>query len=119
MTTWSRPGNAANGVKADDNFIVTRISDGAVVGSFFQKAYKQDALQWTTDESYCAHLVTNEVRFMKVTDSAMISCGKCVHKGLSQFKLAPCLGDDGKYAVGVFTPEKGRKPAKLISRPRH
>ncbi len=111
LTTWSRPGNATNGVKADDNFIVTRISDGAVVGSFFQKAYKQDALQWTKDETYCAHLVTNEVRFLKVSDTAMVPSGKCVHKGLSQYKLAPSPGDDGRYAVGVFTPEKGGKPA--------
>ena len=111
LTTWQRPANSSNGVKAEDNFIVTRISDGAVIGSFFQKAYKQDALQWTKDESYCAHLVTNEVRFLKISETGMTPSGKCIHKGLSQYRLAPLPADDGKYAVGVFTPEKGGKPA--------
>ena len=79
---------------------------GQWLGLFFQKAYKQDALQWTKDESFCAHLVTNEVRFLQVSEAGMMPSGKCIHKGLSQYRLAPVPGDDGKYAVGVFTPEK-------------
>jgi translation initiation factor 2A len=114
LSTWQRPANAKDGVKAADNFIITRISDGTVIGSFFQKAYKHDALQWTDDETVCAHLVTNEVRFLKVSDSSLTPCGKCVHKGLSQYKIAPVPDSgNGTYAVGVFTPEKGGKPASV------
>ena len=112
LITWSRPQATKDGAKPTDNLLVHRVSDLSLAGSFFQKAYRKDALQWTDDEKYLALLVTNEVRILKADGMAVV--GKCIHKGLTQCKLSPCVAEgESGFAIGTFTPEKGGKPANV------
>ena len=99
-----------DGAKPTDNLMDHRMSDMSLVGSFFQKAYKKDTLQWTDDEKYLSLLVTNEVRILKADDFTAV--GKCIHKGMTQFRLSPGVAEgEAGYTIGTFVPEKGGKPA--------
>ncbi len=112
LITWSRPMTTKDGAKPTDNLLVHRVSDMSLVGSFFQKSYKKDALQWTDDEKYLALLVTNEVRILNADGFNIV--GKCIHKGLTQCRLSPRVAEgEGGFTVGTFVPEKGGKPASV------
>jgi len=105
LVTWSRP-------KKDETaptLIVWDIATQANVASYHQKAQKQDALQWTEDESYCCQLVTNEVRIMRGTDLAGGAIAKVFHRGVTQYKVAPAAAVG--CSIGVFVPEKGGNAA--------
>ena len=106
LVTWSRPKTGSTA----PTLLVWEVSTQICVASYQQKAQKTNVLQWTADERYCCHMVSNEVRIMRGTDLAAGAISKVFHKGISQCTVAP-VAPDSTCTIGVFVPEKGGKPA--------
>ena len=71
------------------------------VGRYVQKSQTGWNLQYTSDEKYCARLVTNEVQFYESGDLGTV-WNKLRLEGVSDFAIAP--GKD--HSVAVFVPER-------------
>lgn len=109
MITWQRPTKDENG-DAVKNLKVWSVEaqakdgagdENAVVGRFVQKSQTGWNLQYSSDERYCARVVTNEVQFYKSHDLSNV-WNKLRVEGVADFALAP-----GKsQAIAVFTPER-------------
>jgi translation initiation factor 2A len=106
LVTWRPPKQGEN-----NTLQVWNVLTQELISSYSQKSRKDDVLQWTLDESFCCHLVTNEVRIMNGMDLKGGLIAKLYHKGVSQYKIAPTTGSDGGCIIGVFQPEKNGKPA--------
>lgn len=119
VITWQRPSKDENG-DATKNLKVWRVIEGAqegagegaiedsVVGRFVQKSQTGWNLQYTSDERYCARVVTNEVQFYKSDDLSTVWNKLCV-EGVSDFALSP-----GKsHSIAVFVPERKSQPAAV------
>jgi hypothetical protein len=77
------------------------VGENAVVGRFVQKSQNSWNLQYTSDEHYCARVVTNEVQFYKSHDLSNV-WNKLRVEGVADFALSP-----GKsQAIAVFVPER-------------
>lgn len=108
VITWQRPTKDENG-DATKNLKVWRTLDDAagtegdrnVVGKFVQKNQTGWNLQYTSDEQYCARVVTNEVHFYQSGDLGTV-WNKLRVEGVTDFAVAP--GTD--QAVAVFIPER-------------
>lgn len=110
IITWQRPSKDANG-DASKNLKVRRLDaqagsdpnedDRYVVGLFVQKSQTRWNLQYTSDERYCARLVTNELHFYQSNDLGQV-WAKLRVDGVADFALAP----GGSPAVAVFIPER-------------
>lgn len=120
VITWQRPSKDENG-DATKNLKVWRVIEGAqegagegaiedsVVGRFVQKSQTGWNLQYTSDERYCARVVTNEVQFYKSDDLSTVWNKLCV-EGVSDFALSP-----GKsHSIAVFVPERKVRVSDLI-----
>lgn len=80
-----------------------------IVGSYVQKSQTGWNLQYTSDERYCARVVTNEVQFYQ-SDNLSKVWNKLRVEGVIDFAVSP-----GKsQSVAVFVPE--RKVRKINSR---
>lgn len=110
MITWQRLTKDGNG-DAVKNLKVWNVeahardgageNENAVVGRFVQKSQTGWNLQYTSDERYCARVVTNEVQFYKSHDLSNV-WNKLRVEGVADFALSP-----GKsQAIAVFTPER-------------
>jgi translation initiation factor 2A len=65
-------------------------------------------LQYTSDEKYCARVVTNEVQFYESSDLKTV-WNKLRVEGVTDFAVAP-----GKtHSVAVFVPERKGQPAAV------
>ncbi|PYH90567.1 translation initiation factor eIF-2A [Aspergillus ellipticus CBS 707.79] len=116
LITWQRPTKDANG-DAVKNLKVWQVvpsspeSDGnanVVVGNFVQKSQTGWNLQYTSDEVYCARVVTNEVQFYQSENLSQV-WNKLRVEGVADFALAP-----GKnHSVAVFIPERKGQPAAV------
>lgn len=93
--------------------------DVTLVTSFSLKVYKENTVQFSSDERYLFHSVSNEIHVYLVqsSDKPML-VSKIVHKNLSQFMITNVLasplrdGTEVSYInVAVFVPEIGGKPA--------
>lgn len=72
-----------------------------IVGSYVQKSQTGWNLQYTSDERFCARVVTNEVQFYQSDNLAKV-WNKLRVEGVTDFALSP-----GKnQAVAVFIPER-------------
>jgi translation initiation factor 2A len=107
VSTWERPAKDENG-DATKNLKVWRtiedIADDAEkqpIGQFVQKAHTGWNLQYTSDEEFCARLVTNEVQFYNSDDLRTVST-KLRAEGVTDFALAPGQA----HNVAVFIPER-------------
>lgn len=108
IITWQRPtkdedGNATKNLKVWRTLVGETESEEnrAVVGEFVQKSQTGWNLQYTTDEKFCARVVTNEVQFYESGDLATV-WNKLRVEGVSDFAVSP-----GKnHSVAVFVPEK-------------
>ncbi|EED14056.1 eukaryotic translation initiation factor subunit eIF2A, putative [Talaromyces stipitatus ATCC 10500] len=117
VITWQRPskdenGDAVKNLKVWSVEALTKESEGAgenaVVGRFVQKSQTGWNLQYTSDECYCARVVTNEVQFYKSHDLSNV-WNKLRVEGVADFALSP-----GKsQAIAVFTPERKGQPASV------
>lgn len=102
VITWQRPSKDEDG-NAVKNLKVWRTQNIAagVVGQYVQKNQTGWNLQYTSDEQYCARVVTNEVQFYKSGDLSQVWNHLRV-EGVVDFAIAP-----GKnHSVAVFVPER-------------
>ncbi|KIV99842.1 uncharacterized protein PV09_08511 [Verruconis gallopava] len=115
IITWQRPSKDAEG-NATKNLKVWRTVDDtasdsgerATVGSFVQRSQTGWNLQYTSDEKYCARVVTNEVQFYESGDLKTV-WNKLRVEGVTDFAVAP-----GKtHSVAVFVPERKGQPAAV------
>jgi translation initiation factor 2A len=80
----------------------------ATVGSFVQRNQTGWNLQYTSDEKYCARVVTNEVQFYESGDLKTVWNKLCV-EGVTDFAIAP----GSTHSVAVFVPERKGQPAAV------
>lgn len=108
IITWQRPAKDEDG-NATKNLKVWRTvpEDGeneqgrTVVGEYVQKSQTGWNLQYTTDEKFCARVVTNEVQFYQSGDLRTV-WNKLRVEGVSDFAVSP-----GKsHSVALFVPER-------------
>lgn len=75
--------------------------DRPVVGEYVQKSQSGWNLQYTSDEKFCARVVTNEVQFYQ-SDELRNPWNKLRVEGVTDFAVSP-----GKnHSVAVFVPER-------------
>ncbi|KAK3321640.1 eukaryotic translation initiation factor eIF2A-domain-containing protein [Apodospora peruviana] len=114
LSTWERPAKDENG-DATKNLKIWRViedvADGVEkqpLGKFVQKSMSGWNLQYTSDERYCARLVTNEVQFYDSNDLSTV-WNKLRVEGVTDFSIAPGLNQN----VAVFVPERKGQPAAV------
>jgi len=114
LTTWSIPVINANKEAAVGNLKIWNATTGTLITSYFQKTYKTDLIQWTSDEKYCFRQVTNEIHIYKDDKlSATDSIERLRYPGFSQYKIASNDSNSTLIHIAVFTPEGGGKPGKV------
>ncbi|GKZ38105.1 hypothetical protein AbraIFM66950_010052 [Aspergillus brasiliensis] len=114
LITWQRPSKDANG-DAVKNLKVWQVvqssengDESTPVGNFVQKSQTGWNLQYTSDERYCARVVTNEVQFYQSENLSQV-WNKLRVEGVADFAVAP-----GKnHSVAVFIPERKGQPAAV------
>ncbi|KAI1184956.1 eukaryotic translation initiation factor eIF2A-domain-containing protein [Nemania serpens] len=114
LSTWERPAKDENG-DATKNLKIWRTTEEIgddvekqPIGRFVQKSQTGWNLQYTSDEKYCARLVTNEVQFYSSDDLATV-WNKLRVEGVTDFAIAP----GQSYNVAVFIPERKGQPAAV------
>lgn len=109
IIAWQRPSKDENG-DAVKNLKVWRVVEAKgteendehhIIGTFVQKSQAGWNLQYTSDEEYCARVVTNEVQIFESGDLGKV-CNKLRVEGVSDFALSP-----GKLqSIAVYIPER-------------
>lgn len=103
VSTWERPSKDEAG-DATKNLKVWRVEqagESTPVGQFVQKQQDGWTLNYTSDEKYCARLVTNEVQFYQ-SDDLQTVWNKLRVEGVRQFSLGP-----GQLrSVAVYVPQR-------------
>ncbi|PVH97698.1 eukaryotic translation initiation factor-like protein subunit eIF2A [Periconia macrospinosa] len=113
ILTWQRPtkdedGNATKNLKVWRTVSESGDAERTVVGEYVQKSQTGWNLQYTSDEKYCARVVTNEVQFYQSGDLKTV-WNKLRVEGLTDFAVSP-----GKnHSVAVFVPERKGMPAAV------
>ncbi|KAI1271574.1 translation initiation factor eIF-2A [Xylaria sp. FL0933] len=114
LSTWERPAKDENG-DATKNLKIWRVTEETAdgvekqpIGRFVQKSQTGWNLQYTSDEKFCARIVTNEVQFYNSGDLATVA-NKLRVEGVSDFAIAP----GQSYNVAVFVPERKGQPAAV------
>jgi translation initiation factor 2A len=104
LITWQRPskdedGNAVKNLRVWKTLSDEAEDDGsrAVIGEYVQKNQSGWNLQYTSDEKYCARVVTNEVQFFQSSDLRN-PWNKLRVEGVTDMMLAPGM----PAAVKVF-----------------
>ncbi len=117
LSTWERPAKDEAG-DATKNFKIWRtvedLPEGAEkqpIGKFVQKSQTGWNFQYTSDEKFCARLVTNEVQFYNSDDLTTV-WEKLRVEGVADFALAP----GQSHNVAVFIPERKVSSARLFTR---
>ncbi|KAI1264469.1 translation initiation factor eIF-2A [Xylariaceae sp. FL1019] len=114
LSTWERPAKDENG-DATKNLKIWRVLEDVSedverqpIGQFVQKAQSGWNLQYTSDEKFCARIVTNEVQFYNSNDLRTV-WNKLRVEGLTDFAVAP----GQSHNVAVFVPERKGQPAAV------
>ena len=105
---WQRPSKDEDGTAQKNLKVWRTVDDNAgaegersVVGQFVQRSQTGWNLQYTSDEQYCARVVTNEVQFYDSSDLKTV-WNKLRVEGVTDFAVSP-----GKtHSVAVFVPER-------------
>jgi translation initiation factor 2A len=107
IITWERPSKDEAG-DAVKNLKVWRTvedvpagTEKQVVGRFVQKSQTGWNLQYTSDERYCARVVTNEVQFYESNALGTV-WNKLRVEGVADFAISP----GNNNSVAVFIPER-------------
>ena len=72
-------------------------------------------VQWTHDEKYMFHIVTNEIQVYDVEGkdlTEVLPTFKFRCEGITSFSLSPAAAEPGLYHFTSFVPEKKGKPAR-------
>ena len=109
IITWQRPsknetGDATKNLKVwkvDSHPISVAREEQQEVGCFVQKSATNWNLQYTSDEKYCARVVTNEVQFYESGNLSKV-WSKLRAEGVSDFALSP----GQEHAVAIFCSER-------------
>lgn len=109
VITWQRLSKDENGDAVKNlkvwsvqaNSTADNGDDHSVVGRFVQKSQTGWNLQYTSDERFCARVVTNEVQFYKSDDLSTV-WNKLRVEGVSDFALSPGMSN----SIAVFVPER-------------
>mmetsp|Transcript_63018 Transcript_63018/g.142201 ORF Transcript_63018/g.142201 Transcript_63018/m.142201 type:complete len:631 (-) Transcript_63018:310-2202(-) len=113
LVTWHKleaaqdPSEAAD---RDGNLRVFETATGKRLAAFPLKKMTTmawPALQWTSDESYVLHMMSNEIRVFESLENGFI--GKISTPGLASMSVSPSASLPVK--VSVFVPESKGKPA--------
>ncbi|KAF2641631.1 translation initiation factor eIF-2A [Massarina eburnea CBS 473.64] len=113
LLTWQRPtkdeeGNAVKNLKVWSTVPEEGAAERTVVGEYVQKSQTGWNLQYTSDEKYCARVVTNEVQFYQ-SGQLKTPWNKLRVEGVTDFAISP-----GKtHSVAVFVPERKGMPASV------
>ncbi|EDU45882.1 eukaryotic translation initiation factor subunit eIF2A [Pyrenophora tritici-repentis] len=115
LITWQRPskdddGNAVKNLRVWKTLSDEAEDDGsrAVIGEYVQKNQNGWNLQYTSDEKFCARVVTNEVQVFQSNDLRN-PWNKLRVEGVTDMALSP-----GKnHSVAVFIPERKGMPAAV------
>ncbi|KAK3689814.1 eukaryotic translation initiation factor eIF2A-domain-containing protein [Podospora appendiculata] len=114
LITLERPAKDENG-DATKNLKVWRtiedLADGVdkqPIGQYVQKTQSGWNLQYTSDEAFCARIVTNEVQFFNSNDLRTVWNKLCI-EGVADFAIAPGQNRN----VAVFVPERKGQPAAV------
>jgi translation initiation factor 2A len=114
LITWERPGKDEAG-DATKNLKVWRSVEEGVdptdklpLGSFVQKSQGGWNLQYTSDERFCARMVTNEVHLLQSHDLGT-AWNRLRVEGVADFSLAP----GPTHSIAVFIPERKGQPAAV------
>ncbi|KAF1837958.1 translation initiation factor eIF-2A [Decorospora gaudefroyi] len=115
LITWQRPskdddGNAVKNLKVWRTLSDEAEDDGsrAVIGEYVQKNQNGWNLQYTSDEKFCARVVTNEVQFFQ-SDDLRNPWNKLRVEGVTEMALSP----GQNHSVAVFVPERKGMPAAV------
>lgn len=115
IITWQRPskdeaGDAVKNLKVWRTIDEAAGSDGErdTIGKYVQKSQTGWNLQYTSDERFCARVVTNEVQMYQSDDLGTV-WNKLRVEGVTDFAVAP--GET--HSIAVFVPE--RKVGELPS----
>ena len=107
IITWQRPSKDESG-DAVKNLKVWRTveevetsAEKQVIGRFVQKSQTGWNLQYTSDEQYCAKVVTNEVQIYQSSDLSIV-WNKLRAEGVADFAISP--GDS--HTIAIFVPER-------------
>lgn len=107
LATWERPAKDEAG-DATKNLKIWRtiesLPEGTVkepLGQFVQKSQNGWNLKYTSDEKFCARVVTNEVQFYDSNDLKTV-WNKLRVEGVVDFALAPGNSEN----IAVFVPER-------------
>ncbi|KAF1956522.1 translation initiation factor eIF-2A [Byssothecium circinans] len=113
LLTWQRPakdedGNAVKNLKVWRTVPEEGVTERTVVGEYVQKSQTGWNLQYTSDEQFCARVVTNEVQFYQSGD-LKAPWNKLRVEGVTDFAIS--LGKS--HSVAVFVPERKGMPAAV------
>ena len=115
IITWQRMSKDEEGNAVKNLKVWRTVDEGAsasgsrdTVGSFVQRNQTGWNLQYTSDEKYCARVVTNEVQFYESGDLKTV-WNKLRVEGVTDFAVAP----GNTHSVAVFVPERKGQPAAV------
>eukprot|EP01041_Mallomonas_annulata_P004104 gene4104-8160_t len=108
VVTWSRPSKTSGAETSEGNLRVWKLSSFSMVVAYNQRQYRKEIMQWSSDESMCFRIVSNEIHILDGQDLSRGILNKIHHKGLVQFKIA----NSTPVMVAVFNPEAGGNPAR-------
>ncbi|KAL7542898.1 hypothetical protein ACHAXR_012778 [Thalassiosira sp. AJA248-18] len=128
LLTWQRPNNnsgaGGGGANNNGNLKVWDAKSGTFLHGFSCKKATLATLQWTHDEQFVFHLVTNEVHVYSSTAFAT-RAGKVRCSGIASFSLPTVKGggttpssntndnENNKYLLTAFVPGIKGKPARV------
>lgn len=108
IITWQRPSKDEAGDAVKNLKVWRTVDEGAgsegerdTVGKFVQKSQTGWNLQYTSDERFCARVVTNEVQIYQSDDLGTV-WNKLRVDGVTDFAVAP--GES--HSIAVFVPER-------------
>ena len=96
LITWSRSIKSTK-ENPEPNHHIWNMKDGSLTMSFFQKTHKKDVIQWSTDDKYMFHQVTNEIRIYNGDDLTLGIISKVQHSGFILYKVSAVLNNSGRF----------------------
>jgi translation initiation factor 2A len=122
LLTWERPSkDDSNNNNNNGNLKVWDANTGTLLTSYSCKKATLSTVQWTYDEQFAFHCVTNEIHVYS-TNNWKVRVGKIRCEGVSSFSLPVVKGVDPttnnsrgeeKYLLTVFVPGIKGKPARV------
>lgn len=116
IITWQRPskdeaGDAVKNLKVWRVLEADPYADDAqreTIGKFVQKSQTGWNLQYTSDEQFCARVVTNQIQIYESADLTKV-WNKIIVEGVVDFAASP--GEN--HSIAVFVPERKGQPAAV------